>query len=464
MKRMAKSRLSNPFINPRKKHIHEINNEGIWFYMSKRNRLYRRITVFVLITACFAMLLQGGVYADAAGNGPTVGYEREGAEQTAQRVELPENQLYAKSCALTDGSSGRLLYGKAETDPMANASTTKIMTCILALESGCGNDQVTASAKAAAQPKVHLGMKAGDQFRFMDLLYGLMLESYNDCAVAIAEHVAGSVEEFAKRMNEKAAELGCEDTHFVTPNGLDAEDEGGAHHTTAQDLCRIMQYCVWESEARETFLALTQAKSHTFSVADGRSYSLNNHNNLFYMMDHVLSGKTGYTSKAGYCYVAALEEGGRRYCIALLACGWPNNKNYKWSDAKKLFGYGMEHYGLYTVDSSALDVPGIQVGGGYKRGVLPEWGRRASLNLYIDKGAETMTFLKADWDEARVEKTYVRHAKLPVKKGDVMGQVKYVLGGKTLYTYDICAAEDIYAWDYGTFFRAVFMEFLGRSA
>lgn len=431
--------------------------------MGKRNRLYRRIAAFVLMTACLVMLSQGEMQANAAGGGSPVYFEREGAESGGQRIELPENQLYAKSCALTDGSSGRLLYGKAQADPMANASTTKIMTCILALESGCGNDLVTVSAKAAAQPKVHLGMKAGDEFRFMDLLYGLMLESYNDCAVAIAEHVAGSVEEFARMMNEKAEQLGCVDTHFVTPNGLDAEDESGEHHTTAYDLCRIMQYCAWESEASETFLALTQKKSHTFQGAGGRTYSLNNHNNLLYMMDQVITGKTGYTSKAGYCYVAALEEGGRRYCIALLACGWPNNKNYKWADAKKLFGYGMEHYSLYTVDSSALDVPGIQVGSGYKRGVLPEWGKRASLNLYIDNGPETLTFLKADWDEARMEKTYVKHATLPVKQGDVMGQVRYVLGGQVLYTCNICASEDIHAWDYPTFLRAVWMEFLGAG-
>ena len=138
-------------------------------------------------------------------------------EGQTQKVELPESELYSKACALIDGESGRLLYGKNELDGMANASTTKIMTCILALESGMCDEAVTVTANAAAQPKVHLGMRENEQFYLKDLLYGLMLESYNDCAVAIAEHVSGSVEEFVKLMNEKAEKLGCEDTHFATP-------------------------------------------------------------------------------------------------------------------------------------------------------------------------------------------------------------------------------------------------------
>ncbi|MCM1282188.1 MAG: D-alanyl-D-alanine carboxypeptidase [Muribaculaceae bacterium] len=385
--------------------------------------------------------------------------EKKQSEEKGEAAGLSENELYAKSCALIDGDSGRLLYGKAESDAMANASTTKIMTCILALESGCGNDTVTASAKAAAQPKVHLGMQEGEEFLLMDLLYGLMLESYNDCAVAIAEHVAGSVEAFAELMNEKAEEIGCVDTHFVTPNGLDAEDEGGAHHTTAYDLCRIMKYCAWESEASETFLALTQTGSYSFSSARGSTYSLYNHNNLLNMMENAVTGKTGYTSKAGYCYVAALEEGGRRYCIALLACGWPNNKNYKWADAKKLFGYGMDNYHLYTADESSLDVAGIQVGSGWKSGTLMEWGKRASLNLYVDNGPDTMTFLKADWDTARVEKSFVSSVKLPIHTGDVLGKISYLLGEQVLYSYDICAAEEIHAWDFETFLGALWREY-----
>ena len=134
-------------------------------------------------------------------------------------------KLYAQSAVLMDGESGRVLFAKNGEVERPMASTTKIMTCILALELGKGTDVVTVSKKAAAQPEVHLGMREGDTFYLEDLLYSLMLKSHNDSAVAIAEHISGSVEAFAEKMNEKAKELGCKDTHFVTPNGLDGEDD-----------------------------------------------------------------------------------------------------------------------------------------------------------------------------------------------------------------------------------------------
>lgn len=143
--------------------------------------------------------------------------------------DIPEelSQLYARSAVLMDADSGRVLFGKDEDVVRPMASTTKIMTCILALEN-MQEDQVTAASDhAASQPKVRLGVKGKEEFRIKDLLYSLMLESHNDSAVVIAEGIAGSVEAFAGMMNEKAEELGCSDTYFVTPNGLDGYDEGG---------------------------------------------------------------------------------------------------------------------------------------------------------------------------------------------------------------------------------------------
>ena len=139
------------------------------------------------------------------------------ADTKEEKAKKEVSSLYSKACALSDGDSGRILYGKEADAPLPNASTTKILTCILALEKEELEDIVTFSKNAVDQPKVHLGAKEGEQFYLKDLLYGLMLESYNDCAYAIAEHVAGSVENFVALMNTKAVELGCEDTHFVTP-------------------------------------------------------------------------------------------------------------------------------------------------------------------------------------------------------------------------------------------------------
>ena len=165
--------------------------------------------------------------------------------------------LHSLSAVLMDADSGRILYGKDEHQVRPMASTTKIMTCILALEKGNPKDLVTASANAVAQPKVHLGMHEGEAFYLGDLLYSLMLESHNDSAVAIAEHLAGSVPQFAGWMNEKAEEIGCTEAHFVTPNGLDGEDVGGVHSISAADLAKIMSYCVLRSPKAAEFLAIT---------------------------------------------------------------------------------------------------------------------------------------------------------------------------------------------------------------
>ena len=243
-----------------------------------------------------------------------------GAAMEKEPEEL--KNLYAHSAVLMDGSSGRILFGKNETEVLPMASTTKIMTCILTLESGRTEETATVSANAAAQPKVHLGVQSGEEFYVKDLLYSLMLESHNDSAVVIAEHIGGSVQGFAEMMNEKAAKLGCADTHFITPNGLDAADGGGEHATTAADLARIMRYCVSESPRREEFLEITQTRSYSFSNKEGsRSFSCQNHNAFMDMMEGVVSGKTGFTSAAGYCYVCALEREGRLFIAALLACG-----------------------------------------------------------------------------------------------------------------------------------------------
>ena len=166
--------------------------------------------------------------------------------QAEDEVQMDASKLYAQSAVLMDGESGRVLFEKGGGEERPMASTTKIMTCILALETANLNDIVTVSKEAARQPEVHLGMKEGDQFYMEDLLYSIMLESHNDSAWAVAEHISGTVDEFTSLMDQKAKKLGCNHTNFVTPNGLDGKDEDGIHHTTAKDLARIMRYCIME--------------------------------------------------------------------------------------------------------------------------------------------------------------------------------------------------------------------------
>lgn len=357
----------------------------------------------------------------------------------AEEIDEPQN-LYAQAAVLMDADSGRVLFEKNGDEVLANASTTKIMTCIIALEIGNLEEVVTASSNAAAQPKVHLGMQAEEQFVLRDLLYSLMLESHNDSAVAIAEHVAGSVEEFANLMNRKAEELGCEDTYFITPNGLDAVDENGSHSTTATDLARIMSYCITESPMKEAFLMITGTANYSFSnVAGTRTFSCINHNSFLTMMDGAISGKTGFTGKAGYCYVGALEQDGRTFVVALLACGWPNNKNYKWSDTRKLMEYGLENYTYRSVDEE-IELPNILVENGI--GENGELFEKAYVKLEVDYGNENyVSFLLRDDEELEIDIAYKDNLIAPLKVGQSVGKVSYCLDGNVLKDYQMIVAE-----------------------
>lgn len=366
-----------------------------------------------------------------------------------------ETELYAKSAVLLDGDSGRILYEKNGHEAMANASTTKILTCILTLENCELDSQVTVSANAASQPKVHLGMREGQTFYLKDLLYGLMLESYNDCAVAIAEFVAGDTESFAEMMNNKAEEIGCEDSHFITPNGLDAKDDESFHHTTAADLAKIMRYCIKISSKSAEFLEITRTGQYAFTDLEGNtSYSCYNHNAFLQMMDGALSGKTGFTGTAGYCYVGALERDGKTYIVALLACGWPNNKTYKWSDTKKLMNYGLESFRKKELAEVVPDESRLQ-----PIEVLDGQGNAIGNAAWVEPvvgGYEGYTeLLLAEGEEVQLKYELADKLYAPVKKGDYIGKITYMLGDEVLKECRVTAGGSVEKIDFSWCFAKV---------
>lgn len=351
--------------------------------------------------------------------------------------EIKDNDLYALSACLMDVDSGRVLYEKNGYDERAMASTTKIMTLIVALENVDDDLIVKVSDEAASQPKVKLGMNSDDEFRIGDLYYSLMLESHNDTAFAIAQGVSGSAEEFAKLMNKKAWEIGAYNTYFITPNGLDATDESGKHHTTAVDLAKIMSYCINESPSAEKFIEITKTSDYTFTDISGKkSYSVYNHNAFLNMMDGVISGKTGFTSEAGYCYVCALEDEGRRYVVSLLGCGWPSNKNYKWSDTRRLMEYGIDNYEKNNIYSDTI-IDGIDVySGNSLTGNL-------HINFEVEKDADEkieMLMCKDDFFQKKIN--IKKDIMLPVKKGEIIGNVAYYLNNEMIAEYDIYILND----------------------
>ncbi len=373
-------------------------------------------------------------------------------------AEFDKSQLYARSAVLMDADSGRLLIEKDADHPMPMASTTKIMTCILTLESAQLDDLVTVSAYAAKMPEVKLHIMEGEHYKLKDLLYSLMLESHNDAAVAIAEHVGGSVEGFAQMMNEKAKAIGCMNTFFITPNGLDAsvqvKDSQGAdstkvHSTTASDLARIMSYCIKQSPKKDEFLKITRTQSYTFhnyeqektqTAASGtRSFTCVNHNAFLHMMDGALTGKTGFTGNAGYCYVGALESNGRTFAIALLACGWPNNKTYKWKDARKLFQYGIDHYEQKDITNYDYEPNPIPVEHGAGKDRLLK--TKMQLQLIIKQQEQKMLLSESDSVQVRAE--LPKQLQAPVKKNTKVGSLNYYVNGELAAQMPILAAQDI---------------------
>lgn len=369
-------------------------------------------------------------------------------------IEEP-SELHALSAVLMDGDSGRVLYEKDGKTPLANASTTKVLTCIVALESSPGDDYVQVSQNAASQPEVRLGLQKGEQYYLEDLLYSLMLKSHNDTAVAIAEHCGGTVEGFARMLNRKAKQIGCKDTYFITPNGLDAQDENGKHHTTAEDLALIMRYAI----KNKTFVHISQTRDYTFSEITGkRTFSVHNANALLDMMDGVLAGKTGYTSQAGYCYVCAWEEEGKTFVVSLLGCGWPNHKTYKWSDTKKLLSYGAYNYDYETYwqephTSKILVTDGVEnmqnIGEKvYLRGKCSVTSEDREKEILLKKG------------EAVTCKTEIpQKVSAPVLKGEKLGRIAYYLDGKLIASYPVYAERSVEKISFKWYTEKVFHDF-----
>lgn len=387
--------------------------------------------------------------------------ECHGAEVSGKnKTTIQENELHAQAAVLMDARSGRVLYSKNGDEQRAMASTTKIMTCILTLENAELSELVEVSGYAASMPDVQLNIKKGEQYKLEDLLYSLMLESHNDSAVAIAEHIGGSVEGFAALMNQKARDLGCDLTYFVTPNGLDGtaditQKDGQCitkkHSTTAKELARIMAYCILESPKREQFLKITQAKSWQFQNAEGnRSFSCNNHNAFFSMMEGVLSGKTGFTCDAGYCYVGAVENNGRYYTAAVLGSGWPPNKKWKWSDMKKLMAYGLENYNNQNIYEDTMLQP-ITVENGIEE------------QVFLSKEKRQINILLSEDDAVKVEQKLPGKVMAPVKAGTVMGYENYYINGELYQNIPIKAVYSVDLWDYTYCLRKILARYFLRK-
>ena len=324
----------------------------------------------------------------------------------------------AKGAVLIDGASGRVLFGQNENAQYPMASTTKVMTTLLALENAALDEPVTAGKNAHGVTGTSLYLSEGETLSMEHMLYGLMLRSGNDAAVAVAEHIAGSVPAFADMMNKRAEELGI-DAHFVNPHGLDAD----GHHISALGLALLFREAMKNAE----FRTITGTKRKVIPwVGNDYSRVLENKNKLLTTYEGATGGKTGYTGKAGRCLVFSAERDGMELIGALLNCP-------TWFDtATQLLDYGFENFRAERAFETGQQVAMLRVRGGMQGSVGVLAG--ATLEAAVPVGG--LSAAQLDLPES---------AKAPVNKGQLLGTAALVSSAREYARCPLVAASDVEA-------------------
>lgn len=327
-----------------------------------------------------------------------------------------EPQISARCAALIVADSGELIYGKNEHEPRGMASTTKIMTALLAAEYAQPERVVIATKAMVSVEGTSMGLIEGDKVSFHDLVYGMLLASGNDAANTVAIAMDGSLEAFAVRMNSKAAQIGMTNTNFVTPSGLDNEN----HFSTAYDMALLGSYAI----KNPTFAKACASVSAKLCYGN-EPYTryLSNHNRLLRSYEGAMGIKTGFTKKSGRCLVsAACRDGVTLVCATLCA---PDD----WSDHRALLDYGFEQVSLKTPD---VDLSGynIRVFGGTKASIAVE-----------TKPLQIATLCPSESITARV--LISPYVLAPVKKGQAVGEVCYYIDNKQVAACALTAAESV---------------------
>lgn len=343
-----------------------------------------------------------------------------------------------------DRKSGKVIWGKNENKRSAMASTTKIMTCIVVIENANLNDEIKISAKAAGTGGSRLGLKKDDKITIKDLLYGLMLRSGNDAAVALAEYVGKDKEGFANLMNKKAKELGLKDTHFVTPHGLDDPE----HYTTAYELAKIADYAL----KNEMFAKIVGTKEHTINI-NGYAKQLCNTNELLGYLQGVSGVKTGFTNNAGRCLVTSVNRNDFEIITVVLGA---DTKKIRTEDSIKLIEYAYENYKYLNIEDIVNEKFGNWKKINKKR-IQVEKGKNKTVVLKLRKiKNKVIPVKKSDIDNINIEINCLYYLKAPIEKGDVIGNLKITLNEEVVEVVDIVNNEEIKKKDR----KDYFLEFL----
>ncbi|MBQ9952458.1 MAG: D-alanyl-D-alanine carboxypeptidase [Clostridia bacterium] len=339
----------------------------------------------------------------------------------------------AKASVLIDAASGRVLFAQNANERLPMASTTKIMTAIIALENSLPGEKVTAGKNASGVEGSSIYLSVGEELSMEHMLYGLMLRSGNDAAVAIAEHVSGSVSAFAEEMNAKAKQLGA-NAHFVNPHGLPAE----GHEASALAMALIMRSAMTLPDFR-TITATTRKVIPW--VGNEYSRVLENKNRLLTTYEGANGGKTGYTKAAGRCLVFSAKRNGLELIGTVLGCP-------TWFDtAETLLDYGFENFRSETALAEGQTAGSVRLRGG------------SSDSVAVVAGGELSAAI-AEGQPFTVHYEYAPDLAAPVRKGDVIGQAYIRSDGETLAGCPLLAAEDIDRWNFAAALKSVLRNWL----
>ena len=412
-------------------------------------KIFYSILIFLLILLNFST-----VCADDVDN---EGEFENTVEVTASSVTaLPKTN--SRRYIVYDRISKSMIIGKNEDVKSAMASTTKIMTTIVILEKSDLDETVTVSAKAGGTGGSRLGLKRGDKASVKDLLYGLMLRSGNDAAVALAEHVGGSVKEFAELMNEKAIELGLTNTHFVTPHGLDDAN----HYTTALELAKLTDYAM-DNETfakltdyamdNETFAKIVGTKSTTIYI-NNQPRQINNTNELLGVLNGVVGVKTGFTNNAGRCLVTETKRNNMDIITIVLGA---DTKKDRTKDSVNLIEYTFSKYKMYNLEEQIIEEFNKWKNINEKR-ILIIKGKQSNPKLALG-AIEKAIIPICDNDKIEYSINALTEAKAPVEQWNVMGTLTVKLNGKILENIDIVNVNEVQKRDWKDYFKIVLNRF-----
>ncbi len=336
-------------------------------------------------------------------------------------------ELSAQSAILIEAETGRVLYSKNSGKRMGMASTTKIMTALVALDKYNPADIITASYKAANTEGSSIYLKSGEKMSLEHVLYGLMLASGNDAAVAIAEHIGKNEYTFAQYMNNKAINLGLKDTHFENPNGLSHEN----HYTTAYDLAMITR----EAMKNEIFREIVSTKNKVLKSLSGENDRyIKNHNKLLWQYENCVGVKTGFTKKDGRCLVSAATKNNVNLIAVTLNA--PND----WSDHEKMLDYGFDYLKNKKIINTAKYAGNVYVKNGIVDNVECIFAKDFSVSLNKD-------------DKLIIKKKFISSIDAPVKKGDTAGYAEIYINGVKIGEVDILTNQNVDLTDKNKFIR-----------